>query len=131
MNKEVKHSYVILFPRWITRFCPNIHLTPQGILIKPNKEPRPIWDSSFIPHPFATSINMMQHPEKSPKIVFGTAFLQHLIRIYNLRISYPNTDILLWDDDVSGAYRIPKYHPNVAGAFAFAVMFWLFVGWGT
>ena len=28
--KEVNKQYVIPFPRWITRFCPNLHLTPQG-----------------------------------------------------------------------------------------------------
>ena len=49
MTKEFKHSYVIPFPRWIARLCPHLHLTPQGILIKPGKNPRMIWDGSFLP----------------------------------------------------------------------------------
>lgn len=42
MNKEVKHCHVVPFPRWIARFCPNIHLTPQDILLKQGKKPRMI-----------------------------------------------------------------------------------------
>ena len=67
-----------------------------------------IWDGSFLPHWWSTCINMMQDPSKSPSIHFGTAFTRHLIRVWNLRISHPAEDILLWDDDVSGAYhRLP------------------------
>ena len=128
--KEVNKQYVIPFPRWIARFCPNLHLTPQGILLKAGKNPRQIWDGSFLPEWWCSSINSMQSPEFSPDIVFGTALLRHLTRIYNLRISYPNEDILVWDDDVSGAYRWPKYHPGIAAAFAFAVMHWLFIPTG-
>jgi len=53
-----------------------------------------------------------------PQIWYGTAFSRHLVRIWNLRISYPNTDILLWDDDVSGAFRLIKYNPEIATAFS-------------
>ena len=61
---------------------------------------------------------MMQDPSKSPSIKFGRAFTNHLVRIWNLRITNPHEDILLWDDDVSGTYRLPKYNPAVAGAFS-------------
>ena len=66
----------------------------------------------------------------SPEIVFGFALLRHLVRIYNVRISYPNKDTYIWDDDVAGAYRIPKYNPAVALAFASAIMEWLFLPTG-
>jgi hypothetical protein len=89
-----------------------------------------IWDGSFLPHWWSTPINDMQRADLSPDIVFGTAFLKHLIRIWNLRISYPFEDIYIWDDDVAGAYRIPKYHPAVASAFAFAIMKLLFLPTG-
>lgn len=130
MTKECNHSYVIPFPRWIARLCPNLHLTPQGMLVKPEKKPRLIWDGTFIPEWWAISVNDMQRPDSSPNIIFGTAFMRHLIRIWNLRISYPHTDIYLWDDDVAGAYRIPKYHPAVAAAFCFIIMSWLFLPTG-
>ena len=89
-----------------------------------------IWDGSFLPHWWSSNINSMQSPEFSPDIVFGTALLRHLIRIWNLWNSYPFQDIYLWDDDVSGAYRSPKYHPAIAGAFAFAIMDLLYLPTG-
>ena len=45
INNETRHCYVIPFPRWIILLCPNIHLTPQGILIKQGKKDRMVWDA--------------------------------------------------------------------------------------
>ena len=56
--------------------------------------------------------------------------MKHLIRKWNLRISYPTEEIYLWDDDVAGAHRIPKYHPAIASAFIFAIMQYLFLPTG-
>ena len=39
-----------------------------------------------------------------------------------MRISYPDEDILLMDDDVKSAFRYYKYHPDVAGVFVFIVI---------
>ena len=50
MTKEFKHCYVIPFPRCLSRLCPDLHLTPQGILVKQSKKPHMIWDGSFLPH---------------------------------------------------------------------------------
>ena len=38
-----------------------------------------------------------------------------------MKITYPDQDILLWDDDVSGAFRRIKYHPDVASTFAIII----------
>ena len=130
MNKETQHGYVIPFPDWVIPLCPNIHLTPNGILVKSGKKDRMIWDGSFLPFWWSICINMMQDPSKSPSIKFGTAFTRHLIRIWNVRITHPFKDILLWDDDVSGAYRIPKYNPAVAGAFAYSLLDYFFLPTG-
>lgn len=89
-----------------------------------------IWDGSFLPTWYATCINMMQDPSQSPEIHFGTALTRHLVRIWNLRITHPDKEIYLWDDDVSGAYRIPKYHPDVAEAFSYALLNYLFLPTG-
>ena len=73
---------------------------------------------------------MLQDPSKRPSIKFGKAFNNHLIRIWNLRITHPYENILLWDDDVPGAYRLPKYNAAAAGASAFALLnhFFLYTG---
>ena len=66
----------------------------------------------------------------SPNIHFGTSFIKHLTRVWNLCITHPFLDIFLRDDDVSRAYRIPKYKPEVAGDFSYAIihLFFLYTG---
>ena len=34
MNKEDKHRYLLPLPCWLARFIQNLHLTPQGLIIK-------------------------------------------------------------------------------------------------
>lgn len=50
---------------------------------------------------------------------YGKTFLRHLTRLYDLRITYPNVFIFLFDDDITGAFRHIKYNLFIAGAFAF------------
>ena len=125
-NNETRHCYVIPFLRWIIQLCPNIN----GILINPGKNDRMVWDGSHLPHWWSICINMMQDKSRSPSIHFGTSFIKHLISILNLRITYPSQDIFLWDDDISGAYRIPKYNPAVTGAFSYAIISYFFLPTG-
>ena len=40
IHNETKHCYNIPFPRWAIPLCPNIHLTSQGLLVKPGKKDR-------------------------------------------------------------------------------------------
>eukprot|EP00957_Ditylum_brightwellii_P121835 9290980-Ditylum_brightwellii.AAC.1 len=77
------------------------------------------WDS--IP------VNSMTHVKFEPEVTFGQALPKHLIRIWNLRISYPDDDILLWDDDATGAFRQCKLHPDIAQVFSFVIELILFV----
>ena len=121
MNKEHKHRYAIALPCWIARFVPNLHLTPQGLVVKPGKNDRLIFDASFKPHYNSFNVNMSTNPVTAPPIEYGKKFFMHLVRIWNLRISHPNEDIFLWDDDVSGAFRQGKYNPEIASAFSFVI----------
>ena len=73
---------------------------------------------------------MMLNHDTEPKIIYGEAFMKHLETIWNLRISYPHTDILLFDDDVKGAFRHCKYHPDVASAFSFIISKYLYIPLG-
>ena len=130
MNKEDRNQFLIPLPSWITRFIKHLHLTPQDLLTKPEKSDRLIWDGSFIPHWQATSINMMLTHESEPKIIYGDAFVRHLETIWNLRISHPHSDILLFDDDVKGAFWHCKYHPDIASAFSFFIGKFLFIPLG-
>ena len=46
-NKEDKNQYLIPILNWLARFIPNLHITPQGLLIKKGKNDRLVWDGSF------------------------------------------------------------------------------------
>jgi hypothetical protein len=50
--------------------------------------------------------------------------------IYNLRISYPDQEIYPGDDDVSGAYRHMKYHPNLVAMHTFIPLDYMAVATG-
>eukprot|EP00957_Ditylum_brightwellii_P088860 6766301-Ditylum_brightwellii.AAC.1 len=72
----------------------------------------------------------MTHVKYEPEVTFGQALPKHLIRMWNLRISYLNEDILLWNDDATGAFRQYKLHPDIAQGFSFIIEQLLFVPCG-
>jgi len=118
--KEDNYNLFIPLPSWMTKFLYHMHLSPEGLVIKPDKADRLVFDAIFKINPEdSLSLNTSWiHVHDEPPIWYGTAFFRHLTRIWNLRISYPLKDILLWDDDVSGASRLIKYNPEIAAAFA-------------
>eukprot|EP00957_Ditylum_brightwellii_P208674 15358465-Ditylum_brightwellii.AAC.2 len=65
-----------------------------------------------------------------PEVTFGQSLPKHLIKSWNLRILYPDDDILLWDDDATGAFRQCKLHPEIAQVFSFIIEIVLFVPCG-
>ena len=65
-----------------------------------------------------------------PTIVYGDAFVRHLICICNLRLTHLNEEIYLFDDDANGAFRHPKYHPDVSTVLAFRISSLLIISLG-
>ena len=78
----------------------------------------------------ATCINMMLSHDTEPEIIYGTTFMRHLQTVWNDKISYPDIDILLFDDDVKSAFRHCKYHPDIAAVFSFIIEKYLFIPLG-
>ena len=72
----------------------------------------------------------MLSTDTEPEIIYGETFMKHLESIWNLRITHPVTDILLFDDDVKGAFRHNKYHPDIAAAFSFIIANLLYIPLG-
>ena len=128
--KEDKHRFALPFPGWLARFIPNLHLTPEGLIVKPGKNDRIIFDASFKINWNSENVNMWSDPKLEPEIFYGTTFERHLTRIWNLRISYPNRDIFLWDDDIAGAFRLIKYNPEIATAFSANILGTLWIPTG-
>ena len=120
LNKEDKHNYTIFLPEWIKYFIPNAHFTPQGLVVQPGKNDRLVYDGTFRVQPDSIAINDLVTKHTEPEITFATEWQAHLKRIYNLRITYPDQDILLMDDDVAGCFRQPKHAPDIISAMAFA-----------
>ena len=73
---------------------------------------------------------MMLNHETEPEIIYGNSFQRHLEGIWNSRITHPQSDILLFDDDVKGAFRYCKYHPDIASTFSFIISSYLFIPLG-
>lgn len=117
INTEEKYSYCIPLPSWVCRYLLYAHRNPHAVLQKADKAPRLTSDGSFLPHPLATSVNLMHSNEYEPQLVYGDALLRNLTSIWNTRITYADDAIWLFDDDVAAAFRVAKYHPDIAGAF--------------
>jgi len=130
LNKEERNNYTIPLPAWYARFIPHIHISPEGIIIKEGKKDRIIFDASFHVHYDSKSPNDWTSKYDEPDIFYGTALVRHLTQIWNLRITYPDDVIYLWDDDVAGAFRLVKYNPEIAAAFSAIVhnILWIPVG---
>ncbi len=123
MNKMDKHNFVIPILSWIARFVPHIFFTPHHLLQKPGKEPRLICDASrrFTPHSVPVNRMTSTHLGVERECDYGTVLTRLLVRIWNLRISYPGRDIVLHANDVKSCFRQMKHHPDVMGAFSYII----------
>ena len=130
MNKEERNCYVMVFPCWLSRFIPDMHLTPQSIVVLPGKNDRLVFDGSAKLEWDSLPVNCMTHTANEPDLIYGTTWNRHLTQIWNLRISYPDEDILVFDDDVSGAFRHAKHNPDIASAISFVIGELLFIPTG-
>ena len=119
MNKEDKRKYLLTFPCWLAHFIPNIHVTPQGLAVKKGKNDRLVFDASHLVKFYSICYNMMTTPFLEPNIEYDDAFQRFLVYVYNQRITHTNEDILLYSDNVSGAFRWPRLNPFIAAAFSF------------
>jgi len=57
MNKEERNKFLAVFPVWLERFIPHMHLTPQGLLTKLRKKDRLVFDAAHLVSPFSICIN--------------------------------------------------------------------------
>ena len=131
--KDVCRGYSLAADTRLVYFMRDIHITPLGLvdLNTMYKNPRPIFDSTFRPYHGAMAINDWTTKATEPEIVFATSFQANLIWLYNLRVTYPDQEIYVGDDDVSGAFRHNKYHPSLVAMHAFILFGYLFFATGT
>ena len=108
MNKEEGNKFIGVFPSGLERFIPYMHLTSQGLLIKPRKKNMIVFDAAHLVSLFSICIHYFTNVEDEIELQYGKTFKRHLRRIENLRLTYKFKEMLLFDDDASGAFRYIK-----------------------
>jgi hypothetical protein len=121
---DIQKSYAIALPRWIFRFIDGLFLAAIGWAIRQKAgktKGRQVNDPSALLHQNDTGA-LNEHisiKDDCPEIFYQTAFLRVLVRIFNLRISFPLDDIIAYKDDLVTAFRRVRYHPDISCAHAF------------
>ena len=116
--KNSRRGFIIIMDPELIHLIPNAHVTPQGIVDTDHvyRNPRPIHDSTFRPEPWCMAINDWIDKSAEPAVTFAPAYLRHLKFLYNLRITYPDKEILPADDDGTAAYPRIKHNPNAVAS---------------
>ena len=58
---------------------------------------------------------------KEAPITFGSTKIDHMVRLYNLRITYPQEEIVMAAPDIKACFRFPRMHPDLDGSFSFVI----------
>jgi hypothetical protein len=116
---QTRHSHLLSVKLWVLHFSPWCRHTAQGMQVKPGKKPRVIFDASTKGDPHEVVLNEIITTKFEANITFGLAKLKLLQRIYNWRISHPDSKIYLALADITACFRFPRIHTDVTGAFGF------------
>lgn len=126
---DIQKSYSIALPRWILRFLDGLFLAALGYAtreVKGKIKGRQVNDPSALVNGPDDTGALNSHISRSdpvamPKVHYQTALKRLWQRVYNLRISHPDDDIIVYKDDLVSAFRRLQYHPDAAAAYAFVL----------
>ena len=132
MAKEVRHQHSFALPKALAEFLPHSFVTPQHLLQKPNKSDRLIFDSVKKFDWWSTPVGEMTSTKTNGelKCEYGTVLRDILTRAWNLRITYPHTDLAIYANNAAGAFRQLKVHPDCMPAFSCIVADFIFLQCG-
>ena len=127
--QDVQKSYSIALPRWTLHFLNGLFLAAIGYAtreVKGKIKGRPVNDpSALITGPLDSgALNShisCKDPLSMPPVHYQSALQRLWKRIYNLRITQPNEDIIVYKDDLVSAFRRLRYHPDIATAYSFVL----------
>jgi hypothetical protein len=72
----------------------------------------------------------MTNKANEPPLYFPRTLKEFFTWIWNLRISYPNEETYIGDDNATGAFRHVKYNPNLVAVHSSIVDNWLLMSTG-
>ena len=82
--------------------------------------------------PTSVPINQMTPTSRGVELdcEYEHTLTELLIRVWHLRISYPEKDIVLHTNDVKSCFRQLKHHHDVMGAFSYIIADILYLSCG-
>ena len=122
MNKEEKFSHVVPLKKYILDASPFMRATPQIIVQKPGKDDRVAWNGTGKRTADDFAMNDVTPTDNEAEVTFGSTWLDFLVWLYNIRVSFPDSDILLGMADIKACFRYPRIAPDLVGAFGFMAM---------
>ena len=113
----------------MARYTPHCFITPQHALLKAGKPMRLIFDATKCYTATSVPINMMTSTPLGTEMycLYGDTFKTLLNRIYDLRITYPSTDIITHANNIKLCFKQMELHPNIAPAFSIIVADFLYL----
>lgn len=123
MNKEHKNKFAIAPPSWTWRFIPHLFITPQHNHVVAGKKDRLIYDTAFQHDPESVPMNTMTEDTSEVELQckFGDVKPRLCGRLYNLRITYPDRDLVVHANAVKSCFQQLKHHLDVMGAFSYII----------
>ena len=93
------------------------------------KDPRLIFYAAKQFTAFSTPINMMTSTHLGTELdcLYGDVLLRLYERIYDLRVTYPNKDIVMHANDVKSCFKQMKLHPDIIPVISIMVADFLFL----
>jgi hypothetical protein len=127
--KEHRNRYNMPLSVWIFRYLPHAFMTPQHMLIAFMKNARLIFDATKRFTALSTPLNMMTSTSEETELdcLYGDVALLLYERIWDLRVTYPNMDIILHANDVKSCFKQMKLQPDVMPAFSIVVAIFMYL----
>ena len=119
--KEVRNSNLMPMARWACTCSAFGHHVPQHIRVQKGGKPRLIWNGTTKENAQDITMNETTNTANEAEITFGYVYMSFCIWLWNLRITYPNEDILLAFIDISSCFRFPRIFADLVGAFGFII----------
>ena len=122
---DVQKSYALAIPRWCFRFINGIFLAAIGwaTRVKEGKiKGRQVNDPSarVTGRNDTGAVNdLIPSHSTCPETYYRDALERVLTRVYNLRLRYPDDEIIIYKDDLVTAFRRVRYHPDISSAHCF------------